>query len=431
MKIDTMADDFDDGKGNKKDSADFAQLDNAVNDIKSQMRSTNPAELARLNASITSLLSSDLPPEMLAKLKDLLSSITEKEERAEQVIRYTQEEQSKAAEEARLLQEHIEFLEKEAHIANERREQELKQHFEDYALIKDDAHKQNQDDIALLEQAAKDPNSLTAAQRAQLMGQYATDEEREAADKKEQEMKKCLEIHYAIKKKNNETIAYKQSKIKANDTIINHPATYEPEKKKRHQENVVLEQEIVNHRKDLVSLEPLDKDREQERQVLLSLVNSGNPELAVERLKDHYSDHIDKYDKEKQQDPNHQGYNELQSIVMKLGGHKKLGLPKPEYPITEQQIPSSKNIKSPSAADSQTKIIESPATQTPQEQTTAYRKSLEQLVARQSNVKGESQKVLSEVASVATNNAPVQNSNEVPKPKSRFAQNAKKMAGRG
>lgn len=50
-----MADDLDDDEGKKKGSADFAQLDNAINKIKSQICSTNPAELVRLNASIANL----------------------------------------------------------------------------------------------------------------------------------------------------------------------------------------------------------------------------------------------------------------------------------------------------------------------------------------------------------------------------------------
>ena len=217
-----MADDFDDGKG-RKDKADFAQFENAINEVKSQIHSTNPAELARLNASITSLLSSNLPSEILSKLKDLQAVVSEREERAEQVVRYTQEEQSR--EEARLLQERIEFLEKEAKIANEVREQELEEHFKDYKSFQKDFHDQLKEENALLDQAAKNPNSLTAAQRAQLTGQYATDKEREAAKKKQLEMSRRCDVHYAIKNKAKESIAYRQGKIKENEAVINHPNT--------------------------------------------------------------------------------------------------------------------------------------------------------------------------------------------------------------
>ncbi|WP_375319038.1 hypothetical protein [Candidatus Tisiphia endosymbiont of Oplodontha viridula] len=419
-----MADDFDDDKGKKKDMADFAQFENAINDVKSQIHSTNPAELARLNASIASLLSSNLPSEILSKLKDLQAVVSEREERAEQVVRYTQEEQSREAEEARLLQEHIEFLEKEAKIANEVREQELKQHFEDFNSIKDEAHKQEQEDIALLAQAAKDPNSLTAAQRAQLMGQYATNEEKEEAEKKQQQMKKNWEMYYAIKNKTNETIAYKQSKIKANDTIINHPATHEPEKKKRRQENVVLEQEIVNHQQKLEeSTTEFTQDREQKREKILALVNSDQPELAVEMLKVHHKLHGKDYEQERQENPNHQGYNELHSMIIALGGHEKLGLPKPKYPIVEQQIPSTQNMKA-SAIEHQAESIEKPAIQNLQERVESIKKGLER--QQSSNNKSQNSKVNS-----PTNNHQAQDETNPPKPKSRFAQNLKKMEGRG
>ncbi|MDN3030562.1 MAG: hypothetical protein QMO91_04375 [Candidatus Tisiphia sp.] len=425
MKTRYMADNFEDDKG-QKDTAYLAQFDNVVNDIKSQIRTTNPAELARLNASITSLLSSNLPPETLDKLQNLQAFVREREERAEQVVRYTQEEQNREAEEARLLQERIEFLEKEAHLANEMREQELKKHFEDFDLIKNDVLKQKQEDIDLLDQAAKDPNSLNAAQRAQLMGQYTTNEEKEEAEKKRQQMKKLLEMHRVIKNKTNDTVAYKQSKIKANDAVINHPNTPEPERKKCCQENTVLEKEIVNHQQKLEeSISPFKQVREKEREKLLALVNSSQPELAVEGLKDHYSKHKDDYNEERQQYPNHQGYNELHSMVMALGGHEKLGLPKPEYPITEQQIPSSKNIKSPSAIESQVKAAEKPASQTLQEHVESIQKSLERKQLLSNDTVGSSK-----VNSVPNKNQ-AQDTPNPPAKKSRFAQNLKKMEGRG
>ena len=67
-----MADDFwwgKDNKGNKKDNVGFAQFENAINVVKSQIRSTNPAELVRLHAYISSLLGSDIPPKILAELE--------------------------------------------------------------------------------------------------------------------------------------------------------------------------------------------------------------------------------------------------------------------------------------------------------------------------------------------------------------------------
>ncbi|MCC8371800.1 MAG: hypothetical protein LN568_03490 [Rickettsia endosymbiont of Pseudomimeciton antennatum] len=426
-----MANDFDDGKG-QEDTAYSVQFDNAVRDIRSQIHTTNPAELARLNASITSLLSSNLPSKILSKLQNLQAFVREREDRAEQVVRSTQEEQNREAEEARLLQEHIEFLEKEAHLANEVREQELKQHFTDYASIKDKAHEQNQEDIALLDQAAKNPDSLTAAQRAQLMGQYATDEEREEAEKKRQQMKKCWETHYAIKNKTNDTIAHKQNKIKANDVVIRHPNTSETEKEKRRQENTVLEGEIVKHRKDLVPLEPLDKDREKEREKILALVNSSRPELAIKRLKDHYSEHRKDYEQERQKDTNHQGYQELHSMVMALGGHEKLGLPEPKYPIAEQPIPALPKIKSSSALQNQDKesFVDTP--QNPHERADVIKKTLEQdrLVKKHPNIKDELKNEASKLGSLANQNQ-VSDKAKTTSTMSKFSQRGKAMEGRG
>ncbi|WP_425361796.1 hypothetical protein [Candidatus Tisiphia endosymbiont of Mystacides longicornis] len=119
MKTRYMADDSDDDKDDKnnkgqKDTAYLAQFDNIVNEIIKQIHSTNPAELARLNSAISSLLASDLPPKILKSLEALQAAVTKAEERAEQKNLSDQGENiRKAAEEAKL-QESIALLEKEA-----------------------------------------------------------------------------------------------------------------------------------------------------------------------------------------------------------------------------------------------------------------------------------------------------------------------------
>ncbi|WP_417905260.1 hypothetical protein [Candidatus Tisiphia endosymbiont of Micropterix aruncella] len=109
-----MADDFDDGdkgKVEKEDSAYFTQFENVINEIKSQLHTTNPAELARLNSAISSLLASDLPTKILKSLEALQAAVAKEEQRAEQNMRYSQEEKSREAVE---LQNQVDFLEKEA-----------------------------------------------------------------------------------------------------------------------------------------------------------------------------------------------------------------------------------------------------------------------------------------------------------------------------
>ncbi|WP_341747680.1 hypothetical protein [Candidatus Tisiphia endosymbiont of Dascillus cervinus] len=107
-----MVSDFDVGdmgKEEKEDSAYFTQFENVINDIKSQLHTTNPSELARLNSAISSLLASNLPAKILKSLEALQAAVAKEEQRAEQNITYRQEEEA-----ATKMQEQIEFLEKEA-----------------------------------------------------------------------------------------------------------------------------------------------------------------------------------------------------------------------------------------------------------------------------------------------------------------------------
>lgn len=81
------------------------------------------------------------------------------------------------------LEKAIALLEK---AANEKREEELKQHIAEYTSKPfqekfDELLKEEND---LLKKAANDPKSLTTQEKANLMGQYASEEEKEAAEKR-------------------------------------------------------------------------------------------------------------------------------------------------------------------------------------------------------------------------------------------------------
>lgn len=62
-----MADDFDDGDMGKEEMVGSAQLENIINNIKSQMHSTNPAELERLSRDIDSFSTANIPE----KIRDI------------------------------------------------------------------------------------------------------------------------------------------------------------------------------------------------------------------------------------------------------------------------------------------------------------------------------------------------------------------------
>ncbi len=362
--------------------------------------------------------------------------MNEKKERAEQNIRYNQEEKIREAEEEAKLQASIALLEE---AANEKREAELKQHFDEYMSFQEDFHKQLKEQRDLLDQAINNPKSLTPEQRAELLGQYPTKEKEEEAQKKQQEMTKRWKTHYAIKHKANESIKYRQGQIKENDAIINNPNTPEPVRKSKLQDNVVHKQEIATAKEKLTAINPAEQDVEVNRKQLLALVKSNRAELAIELLKDHHKHHIKDYDDARQQDPNHQGYHELHSIIMELGGHEKLGLDKPKYPVQQQPIVPSQNIKDSSVVQHPAETIERPvvqATKTPKEQAKAHaqsvRDSLEQshLLPQQSNSKVKAKNSQPNIDSVASKDQG-QNKGVTSNAMSKFLQRQKAMEGRG
>ncbi|MDR0330080.1 MAG: hypothetical protein LBH99_05470 [Rickettsia sp.] len=413
-----MSDDFDDGDKGKEEVAGSSQLENIINNIKSQMHSTNPAELARLSSDIDSFLTGNIPEKILESLKTIQAIVNERRERAEQYMLYSQEEKIREAAEEAKLQESIALLEK---AANEKREEELKQHIAEYTSKPfqkrfDELSKEEND---LVKKAANDPNSLTAQEKANLMGQYASEQEKETAEKKQQELSQYWKKHYAIKHKANESIKYRQGQIKVNEAVINHPSTPEHVRSQAHQDNVVHNQKIAEHKEDLKVLTPKEQEREECRKDILALVNSSQPELVIRKLKEHHNCHIDEYDQARQQEPNHQGYHELHSMIMKLGGHEKLGLPKPNYPVQEQLVATPQNTKD-SSVENKPEPIEHPVARNPKEYAQAIQESLKQ-----------SQALPNKVSSVV-NEEHAQAKGETQSASAKFAQRRKAMmAGHG
>lgn len=414
-----MADDFDDGDKGKEEVAGSSQLENIINNIKSQMHSTNPAELERLSRDIDSFSTANIPEKILEILKTIQAIVNERKERAEQYMLYSQEEKIReaAAEEAKL-QESIALLEK---AANEKREEELKQHIAEYTskAFQDKFDELLKEEDDLVKKAANDQNSLTDQEKAKLMGQYTSKEEKEEAEKKQQEISQYWGKHYAIKDKANKSINYRKDQIKVNEAIINRSDTPEPVKDKARQDNAVHNQKIKEHEENLKVLAPKEQKREENRRKILALVNSSQPELAIERLQKHHNHHIKEYDQARQQDPNHQGYHELHSMIIKLGGHKKLGLPKPKYPVQEQLVATPQNTKD-SSVENKPEPIEHPVAKNPKEYAQAIKESLKQ-----------SQESSKKVSS-AVNEDHAQAKGETQSASAKFAQRQKAMmAGHG
>lgn len=237
-----------------------------------------------------------------------------------------------------------EALAEVAKEVNAKREIELQKHIAEY--ISEPFQKKFSDLLKeendLLKKAANDTHSLTTKEKNQLLGKYDSVEEKEEFQKKQQELNKCWRKHYIIKEIARQAIQYRQSQINANDEIINNPNAHEDIKVACYCDNKVHEQKITEHQQDLKILAPKEQEREEARQALLALVNSNQPELAIAKLKAHHEVHWEEYEEARAQDPNHQGYHELNHMITKLGGHEKLGLAKPTHSVY-QLIESSKD----------------------------------------------------------------------------------------
>ncbi len=324
-------------------------LINQINAIKSQLYSINPADFEKLRNLVDSLLTSqDASPELRAILERLQSTILEHEQQAQSVVYSSIESQNREAA-SNLQDAMVECME------NEGREKELRQLNTQYNSFKNDFNKDLEERNQLLQRALG--GKLTDKEKAELMGQYANKEEEEVARKQQQEMDRRWAIHYSIEDKANKSIAYRQNEIAKNNEAINHSDTHPKLKTHLSKENEIHKQVISNHKKDLESLKEANNKREIEREVIKSLINNGQTDLVTKKLKEHYKNHEDHYEKEKQKNPDYKGHHELHSLIMACGGHEKLGLPKPQDHRSEQQIVSTQNAKNLTLAQQQTKVL--------------------------------------------------------------------------
>ncbi|MCC8416498.1 MAG: hypothetical protein LN575_03965 [Rickettsia endosymbiont of Gnoriste bilineata] len=251
-----MADNFEDGKDDKnnkgqKDIAYLAQFDNVVNDIKSQIRITNPAELARLNASITSLLSSNLPPETLAKLQNLQAFIREREEQAEQIIFSQQLEEERKAEADRLAS----LLEREVKEAAklEQIHQEtarLEEQHKEFTKDADEYLSAMKDENAKLDDVIKDGK----IDSKKLEALVKTDDQ---IKKQQEEYKKLLKHRDEVHKHYEEVNAHNDGLLKERTRLGNDLAVKEKTEKPQSPTIVNIKELIKNQDKKIKAFEPV------------------------------------------------------------------------------------------------------------------------------------------------------------------------------
>ncbi|OZG31857.1 hypothetical protein [Rickettsia endosymbiont of Culicoides newsteadi] len=104
-----MADNFEDDKGKKKDSADFAQIMNVVNDIKGRVKDLNPVTFESLKSMLANVL--DAHPEVaeFANIKEMFEqlelTLKEEEQRVKSAIVALINEENRAAEVKRIEEE--------------------------------------------------------------------------------------------------------------------------------------------------------------------------------------------------------------------------------------------------------------------------------------------------------------------------------------
>ncbi|WP_375331588.1 hypothetical protein [Candidatus Tisiphia endosymbiont of Temnostethus pusillus] len=255
-----MADDSDDGNMGKEDSAYVTQFENVINDIKSQLHTTNPAELARLNSAISSLLASNLPAKILKSLEALQAAVAKEEQRAEQNITYRQE-----AEAATKMQEQIEFLEREA--------KEAKQH--------QDFKDQNMNFLAEEEKRiAKTKDITSRIQR----GDDIRQEELEQLLKSD-DQQKAEQAHYKAmlqyQKEINDRHTKSGTEVKKCNEAIKNPKSSGTDKKvaqqnlakaeARHEKNTLIKKEVDEHKN---ALDDMKKRKREENNKLLETIDN-------------------------------------------------------------------------------------------------------------------------------------------------------------
>lgn len=109
VQIDKMADNFDEGKVNKKDAADFLQVMNVVNDIKGQVKSLKPFTFVALRETLANVLASHPDIAGFANIKEIFEqlelAIQEEEQRIQRAVSSLINENNKATEDKRLEEE--------------------------------------------------------------------------------------------------------------------------------------------------------------------------------------------------------------------------------------------------------------------------------------------------------------------------------------
>ncbi|WP_341754393.1 hypothetical protein [Candidatus Tisiphia endosymbiont of Dioctria rufipes] len=274
-----MTSDFDDGdkgKVEKEDSAYFTQFENVINEIKSQLHTTNPAELARLNSAISILLASDLPAKILKSLKSLQAAVDKEEQRAEQNRLSDQEERSRDAEAARLMEERIASLEREA------KEAEQHQAFKN----------QNTNFLAEEEKRiAKTRDITNRIQRGDDIPQEELEQLLKSDDQRKADQVHCKAM-LQYQKEINDRHTKSGTEVKKWNEAIKSPKSLDADKKiaqqnlakaeARHEKNTLIKKEVDEHKKALDDIKK--RKRTEDNKFLEQIENVPNTDPRKPKL---------------------------------------------------------------------------------------------------------------------------------------------------
>ncbi|WP_375330939.1 hypothetical protein [Candidatus Tisiphia endosymbiont of Oplodontha viridula] len=301
-----MANDFDDGDMGKEDSAYITQFENVINDIKSQLHSTNPAELARLNSAISSLLASNLPAKILKSLEALQAAVAKEEQRAEQNITYRQEEAREAVE----LQKQIDFLEKEAERLEAKRSAQF-----------------HQESIKLKEQHTdfnKNADAFLTARESWTNQLHDVVKDLKDGKDVESELQKLVKSEDQIKKQNTE---YKNL-LEHRDKVHEHYDGVMKHDEKLKEEKVKLEKAKIEKEKskDVQSISEIDTIKQKIKHQDKKITDFAPVVEQAQKQKDEVDAKIQKIEADKNEDKE---FNDLDKLVKQLqqtdpDKHKKL-----------------------------------------------------------------------------------------------------------
>lgn len=315
-------------KDNTQDKKDDAQVKNELSAIKAQATATNnPAELARLASAAASLASSTSNPELIEQIKNLQSTISKKEENAEQVI------SSKIASENLEGQggHDPEALRKQQE--HEERRARIEKNWSEYEKIEKDFDKELKERSNFLDQVINNPESLTEEQKRIARGEYRDEEEKKEAERKAQLYISGATQTYELQKDLNKSIEHEQEQI--NELKKKIEAELDPQKKEallqkqqQHQTNIDNDKEKLNKK-----IDPKVIELDLERQKLIKAAEKS-PELIKPRIKEHFKGNIDRYKEIVVKDPNFKGLDEMYELIKKADLEKELGV---EKEISEYQ----------------------------------------------------------------------------------------------